>query len=352
MVMVKEHGMKRFIAILFAAFMLSGVMLIADESVLIDFANLTTDYPSGGADARENQATMVDFSTVAGSSYTPEEKKLMKTSLAIKNWEVVLSSSSRTVVNQSLSLTKPAKVRDGATNFSGANVLGVRIHFPADTYNGWALVRPPFEIPAYMDKTVVQGDALAVPQEERGKGSKFDNIGVVKNVGVLKSLSMNIHGLNFPHGVSVVLCDENNIEEEVFLGYLRFDGWKTLTWENPNYITEVRNRDLRVYPLYPKSAPMRRLVGIRFYRDASQEGGDFIGYVKDIKVVYDKAVLTLERDINDEMTWGILQKREEARRNAELKRLGHLQVLRYLETKKMHVEDAKPAQPAAGAQTK
>ena len=330
--------MKRYIAILFAAFMLSGVMLIADESVLIDFATLGNDYPSGTPS--ENQATMVDFSTVAGSSYTPEEKKLMKTSLSIKNWEIVLSSSSRTVTNQSLSLAKPAKVRDGATSFSGATVLGVRIHFPSDTYNGWAIVRPPFEIPAYMDKTALQGDTITVPQEEMGKGKKFDNIGVVKNVGVLKSLSMNVHGLNFPHGISVVLSDENNEEQEIFLGHLRFDGWKKLNWDNPNYVTEVRNRDLKTYPLYPKSAPMRKLIGIRIYRDAAQEGGDFIGYIKDISIVYDKAVLTLERDINDESTWGILQKREEARRNAELKRLGHLQVLRYLETKKMHIEDA------------
>jgi hypothetical protein len=64
--------------------------------------------------------------------------------------------------------------------------------------------------------------------------------------------------------------------------------------------------------------------------------------------VYDKAVLTLERDIDDEATWGILQKREEARRSAELRRLGHIQVLRYLETKKMHAGE----ESSAGAQTR
>jgi hypothetical protein len=64
--------------------------------------------------------------------------------------------------------------------------------------------------------------------------------------------------------------------------------------------------------------------------------------------VYDKAVLSLERDIDDESTWGILQKREEARRNAELKRLGNIQVLRYLEQKKMHAE--KPAAAPAPKQ--
>jgi hypothetical protein len=340
--------MKRYFAILFVALMLIGMGLSADESVLIDFAQLVADYPKDNP--KENQATMVDFSVVAGSSYTAEEKALMKTSLAIQNWEVLLASSSRSVMNQALSMAKPAKVREGAANFAGATVLGVRVHFPVDPFNSWALVRPPFEIPAYMDKTVVNADgSLSVPQEEVGKGRKFDNLGVVKNVGVLKSVSMNVHGLNFPHTISLVLMDENNEEQEIFMGNLQFDGWKKLTWENPNYVAEVRNRDLRVFPLYPKSAPMRKLIGIRIYRDAAHEGGDFIGYIKDISIVYDKAVLTLERDIDDEATWGILQKREEARRTAELRRLGHLQVLRYLELKKMHAGESAPSKAPAPA---
>lgn len=331
--------MKRVIAIITTAFMFTGALLVADEAVLIDFAQLTADFPSDTP--MENQATMVDFSGVAGSSYTEEEKALMKSSLAIQNWEVILSSSSRTVRNQSLSLARPARVRDGAANFAGATIMGLRIHFPTEPYNAWALIRPPFELPAYMDKASVGGDGrLTVSEDEAGRGRMFDSFGIVKNVGVVKSIKANVHGLNFPHSLSVILQDENNEEQEIFLGNLQFDGWREMKWENPNYISETRNRDLRVFPLYPKSAPMRKLTGIRIYRDASHEGGDFIGYIKDISIVYDKALLTLERDIDDEGTWGVLQKREEARRNAEMRRLGHIQVLRYLETKKMHVEEA------------
>ncbi len=333
--------MKRFLTIALAVFVFAGFPLAADEAVLLDFASLAADYPSD--EPKENSATMVDFSGVAGSSYTDEEKALMKTSLAIQNWEIVLSSSSRTVANQSLSFAKPAKVREGAANFSGSTVLGMRIHFPNESYNAWAMLRPPFAIPAYMDKGSLGSDgSVTVSEEEVGRGRMFDGIGIVKNVGVLKSVSMNVHGLNFPHSVSVVLQDENNEEQEILLGNMRFDGWRKMTWENPNYISEVRNRELRIFPLYPRSAPMRKLVGIRIYRDGAHEGGDFIGYFKDLSIIYDKALLTLERDIDDEGTWGILQKREEARRNAEIRRLGHLQVLRYLESKKMHVEE-KPA---------
>ncbi len=46
----------------------------------------------------------------------------------------------------------------------------------------------------------------------------------------------------------------------------------------------------------------------------------------------------MDTDLNHEEVWGILAQREEERRNAELSRLGNLQVLRYLEEQKMHQE--------------
>ena len=324
--------MKRFVILLLVALMASTV-LFAEKSVLIDFATLTADWP---ADApAENEATMLDFSVAAGSSFTAEEKAQMKTSLFIENWEVLLNSSARSVVNQGTSYTRAARVRENATQFANETVLGIRVRFPNEPFNSWALVQPPFDIPAYADVTTLDGDSLVISQEEVGRGRKFDGYGVVKNVGVLKSISVSIHGLNFPHGFSVILQDQNNREQEYFMGYLNFDGWRTLTWNNPNYIQEVRNRELRVFPLYPNSAPMLKLVGFRVYRDAAMTGGDFVGYVKDVSIVYDKAVLDIERDIDDESIWGILQDREEARRNQELLRLGNLQVLRFLESKKM-----------------
>ena len=310
---------------------------VAEQSTLIDFNDLAADYPAD--DPVNDEDTLVDFSGVAGSSFTEEELAQMKTSLAIQNWEVVLASSSRSVMNQSQSLVRPAPVNEDASQFPGETVLGVRVHFPTEPFNSWALVRPPFEIPAYADVTQVEGDDLIVPQEEQGRGRKFDSRGVVKNVGTLRSVSMNVHGLNFPHGISLVMQDENSETQEIFMGYVEFDGWRTLEWRNPNYITEVRNRELQRFPLYPNLAPMRKLVGIRVYRDAAMQGGDFVTYVKDITITYDRAVLQLERDIDDEAIWGILQEREEARRNAELRRLGQQQVLRFLERQKMHSPD-------------
>ena len=326
--------------------LLTGSVLFAEESVLIDFTTLTADTTVGkNKTPTENGATLVDFSNVAGATFTDEEKAAMKTSLALGNWEVVLASSARSVKNQSDTMTRESPISAKAKPFNGEEiagkkVLGIRIHFPVETFNSWAIVKPPFDIPAYADKTTLQGDKLVVDAKDAGMGAKFNTYGVVKNVGVVKTLSATVYGANFPNGLGVVLQDQDGNEQVMFMDYLQFDGWRTLTWTNPNYISEVRNRELRKYPLYPRSTPHVKLVGIIVYRDAAQEGGDFITYVKDLKMTFDKAIIETERDINDEVIWNILQQRYEARRMAELKRLGNLQVLRYLEKQKMHVEAA------------
>jgi len=316
--------MKRFFALVgIAFFFVSSVF--AEESVLIDFAEVVDDYQG------QNKATLMDFSSVAGSRYTDEEKAAMQTSLYIPNWEVRLSSSSRTVLNDSKSYVMAVTTGDEAAKFAGEQIMGVRIHFPLGTFNSNAIVRPPFEIPAYATSAV----------EEGKRGDQFNGYGVVKNVGVMKTLKVNVLGRNFPMGLSILLRDDKEEVQTVFMSYLDFDGWRELQWNNPNYITQVRNRELNTYPLYPRNTPAVTLEGILFTRDASQEGGDFISYIKDIKVVYDLAVRAdIDKDVDDEAVWGILENRELSRRNAELKRLGNLQVLRYLEGKKMDASAA------------
>ncbi len=334
--------MKRLFVVVIVV-LLAGGWAFAETSVLIDFTKLAADINLGKATVpNENKATIVDFSAIAGASFTDEEKAAMKTSLALGNWGVTLASSSRTVANQSLSMTREAPVSSQAKPYNGQDiagkkVLGIRVHFPEQPYNSWARIEPPFEIPAYADKTDLQGDRLVTLTTADAKGTKFDGYGVVKNVGVLKSLSLTVYGSNFPNGIGVVLADQDNNEQVIFLDYLQFDGWRTLTWNNPNYVTDVRNRELRTMPLYPKSEPNVRFAGLLLYRDAQQEGGDFVTYVKDVSIAYDLAVVNPLRDIDEEALWSIITQRNEARRLAELKRLGTLQVQRFLEKKKMDV---------------
>jgi hypothetical protein len=336
--------MKRVCILIGVLFLFISVGAFAETSTLVDFTNLAADVSlANEATPTENEATLVDFSGVAGSSFDEQLRKQMKTSLAIENWEVQLSSSSRTVGNQSRSFTREAVTRPDAADFqgetmSGITVMGVRVHFPLPSFNSYAVIKPPFEIPAYAIKTELQSDG-ELAEVQGDMGTKFDGYGVIKNVGVIKSVELTVYGSNFPNGIGIILKDQDEVEQNIFMDYLEFDGWKTLVWNNPNYITEVRNREIRKFPLYPKSEPFTKLVGLVLYRDSMQEGGDIITYVKDIKVTYDKAVLRPERDIDDEAIWGILSERQEARKAAELRRLGNLQVLRFLEQQKMHEEE-------------
>jgi len=333
--------MKRLFIFVVVGLLLGGTALFADESVMIDFTKLGADQTMGTNKApTENGSTLIDYSAVAGASFSDEEKAAMKSSLSLGNWQVTLASSARSIANQSVTMTKEASTNANAKQFNGEDmankkVLGVRIHFPIEPYNSWAMIQPPFDIPAYADKDSLQGAKLTIADADKGKGEKFNGFGVVKNVGVLKSLSITVYGANFPNGLGVVLSDQDGNEQTLFMDYLQFDGWRTLTWNNPNYINDVRNRELRKFPLYPKGTPYMKLVGIVIYRDAAQEGGDFVTYIKDIKVTYDKAIIENQRDINDEAIWGILQQRTQARQMAELKRLGNIQVLRFLEQQKM-----------------
>jgi hypothetical protein len=122
------------------------------------------------------------------------------------------------------------------------------------------------------------------------------------------------------------------------MGYLKYDGWAELTWNNPQYVLDVRNRELRIYPIYPTSTPFVKFNGFRLDRDADAIGGDFVTYFKDVKIIYDKAVLDTNRDIEYEKLWKIIETRENAKKVWEMERFGQNQILRYLEGQKQAQE--------------
>ena len=308
--------MKKLILITVALFVLSGAAtvfaqeggIVGGPKVLLDFASL--------------DETAIDFTKFPGAM--AEGITELTVDMAIENWSVNLAPSSASSANRILSYCKAVNSRK-----MEGDVMGVRIHFPEAPFNSWAKIVPPFEIPFYEDK---EG-------ESDGKGTKFINKGVLRNVGTIKSVSVRATGRNFPHSLSVSLKDEQDKVQDLFLGYLDFDGWKTLTWENPNYITDVKQRDLRKTPLYPESMPSIKFEHFTIFRQADQIGGDFVTYLKDVQMVYDLAILELERDIDDEAAWGILGTRRDAKRAAEIRRLGILQLLRKKEADKMrHAE--------------
>jgi len=338
--------MKRIIILLAIALVTAG-MLVAEQATLIDFSKLTADMhvkldPSDQDTApNQNRRTVMDYGQVAGGTFTDQQKSLMKTSLAIANWDVKFNSSSQTIANVSNTYTREAPSKQWGT------VMGVRIHYPVDYAYSKATIKPPFEIPAYEPMAEVNDDGVIQPSDSDGitGPSRFENeYGVLKNVGTIRSIAVNVYGLNFPHGLNVIIIDSEGNEKICFMGYLNFDGWAELTWNNPQYIFEVRNRDLRLYPLYPTTMPFIKFGGFRLDRDADRAGGDFITYFKDVKIIYDKARLDTDRDIDDEAIWGIINHRETEKKIFEMEKFGQNQILRYLDEQMRAKESWDPLQ--------
>ena len=344
---------KTFVFLAMAFLMLSAV--VAEEAIVIDFALLNADIIADKAgNPTQNRRTVMDFGVVAGASYTAEQKALMRTSLAIGEWEVILNSSSKNPTTVSLSRTAESKVSDEARNFKGQIVMGVRINFPEWMNNASADIRPAFYIPAYEPMATVSDDGNVqdpTEEEKASQKSRFEEgYGVVKNVGVVKSIAVNTYGMNFPHGLYVLVRNEHNEAKRYFMGYLLFDGWREMVWTNPSYITQVKSREVRLYPAYPTALPYIAFDGFSITRDGSHDGGDFVGYFKDVKVIYDKAVLNTVRDFADENIWGIQTQRDMERKQIEVRKFGHTQVFRYIEKEKMATENGfTPSEGAEGA---
>jgi hypothetical protein len=321
-------------------------LAFADQSVLIDFSNLVGDITIGG-DQPENRQTLMDFSrSTVGASFTDEQKARLRTSLLLGNWLVQLAPSSQNVVNNGLSFTKES------TSKEMGPVLGVRVHFPVEPFNSWALIKPPFDIPAYNfdaandDGTITPaGDDVNFynPSRFEKNADGTPGFGVIKNVGAIKSIAVRVYGLNFPYSLSVVYENDQGEQKTVPIGYLNYEGWAQLTWENPAYIANVRARTMRLYPLYPSNSSYIKFVGFLIQKDAAVVGGDFVTYFKDVQVIYDKAVLTDENglpnsDIDDESEWSIRKDREDERMRFESERFGIDQVLRYVDEQKRATE--------------
>ena len=334
--------MKRSFVFAIAALM-AGSFVFAKESVLIDFSQLDADIVADeNGNPTQNSRTVMDYSVAAGATFTDDQKSLMKTSLALNEWEVQLNSSAQNVESVALSQVVAAPVKDSAdVPFAGSNVMGVRVLFPTWANNANARIVPPFEIQAYepLADADENGTRQAQTDEQKGKYLFEDGYGLVKNVGTLKKISVTTMGMNFPHQLYVLLKDNDNVERRYYMGTLYFDGWKTLEWSNPNYITDVRTREIRVYPIYPRGTPFVKFCGFQVCRDAMHDGDNFIGYFKDVKIIYDLAVLSSDRDIDDEDVWGIITKKERDRQNSEMSRFGNKQVNRYLEKEKMATEE-------------
>ena len=107
--------MKKTFGLIAAAMLLVGGVAFADEAMLIDFTLLDADCcADDNGNATQNGRTVMDYSVSAGATFTEDQKDLMKTSLALPEWEVKLNSSAKTVSSLADSTVVAAPVKGEA----------------------------------------------------------------------------------------------------------------------------------------------------------------------------------------------------------------------------------------------
>jgi len=207
----------------------------------------------------------------------------------MSNWIVELRSSMARVPNilKSQCIAVQSKEHNQA-------VLGVRINFPTTRQNDRAYIRPQFPFFAY---------------DKQGNFANVSN-GIIVNVGMIKDVSVWVKGRNYPYDIAARLTDNNNITHEFFFGNMFFDNWRKLTWVNPNYIELLRDRVVERNPMYPKDIPYYRFNSFVVYREMEQIGGDFVFYIKNLTMTHDLHTTSMiDKDIDDEAVWKIIQQR-------------------------------------------
>lgn len=235
------------------------------------------------------------------------------------NWVVWLNESASLPENRRYSYVTNTDSKGNNGQWEAGKVLGVRVHFPVQSWNSFAMVKPPFEVEMYAG--------------ENG-GLYTGGKGVIHNVGAIKSITSWVYGRNFLVTYFVNLKNHNSEFTQYPMGNLYFSGWRQLKWDNQSYLSDVRDRVLVRRPLYPVMLPSVKFDSIQFYRSKDTLGGDFITYVKDIKVEHDIAIVEPDEDINDEGTWQILKTENERRQALEAVKIRETLELKNLEERR------------------
>lgn len=318
--------MRKLKCLLLAALLTVGSLtsVFAVEETLIDFDQYDAKLAQDGSYSKDRGARELDENLIPKFKISLDDMK-------IDRWVIQMNSSAKSIKAKLYSMTKAVKTK-GLVGGKPRTVLGARIHFPDWPFAAWAKIAPPFEFPTYK----ASGDFANV------------NNGLVKNTGQIYQIAVEVNGRNYNNALILKLKNEYEMEEEYFMGYLFFQGWRRLIWKNPHYISNVDLREVIRLPLYPKSIPYKKLSSFVIYRHGDQWGGDFVVYIANVKVSYDLAVLEEEKDIDDEAVWKIISTTAKAKAEKARKLNAELLDLRRRELAKMHKgahkkEEKKPA---------
>jgi hypothetical protein len=305
--------MKKFVSYLaVAALVLSSAVVFAQQ----------TPAPAAGEELLVEK-TLIDFTKLDDAAVNPE--------IQLNKWRIKLSGLSDNPTSRKLSgfnmvQVTSAEVNEPAKSENIAKAFGVRINFAQGYNNDWAQIRTEDPISEFRVK------------EEQG-------MGVLRNVGPIKKVSLMVRGLNYLHSVELRMVDRDGNYKNINFGSFYFNGWKRLTWINPDYIADKRKRDVVKLHLYPAELPLLKFDSLVVYKSSSERGGDFIFYVTDAKVEFEPYFTKEIKDIDNEAVWGIQEAGNASREARE-------DLLRFLKYSGSSNEEEYLKEEAARQQTK
>ncbi|NPV01295.1 MAG: hypothetical protein HPY53_07925 [Brevinematales bacterium] len=287
-----------------------GSVYSATEKVLIDFTEFEKNMTQVlDKDKQVHKEEIAKHPELDFAQYGYPTVEFSIDDWKLEMWRIKLNSSANTVKNNLDSYCQKVESKRFGT------VMGVRIHFPQWKFLSWALVSPPYDFFAYYDNGSYVNQLTADGENEMP-------MGVLVNVGQIKYIQAWVYGLNYTHQIALRLKDRDGNIQEYFLGHTQFDGWRQLTWVNPVYADDIRDRILQRIPLYPLSYPYVKFDSYVVYKPETDNGGDFIIYFKDVKLAFDRAIVRESLDIEDEKWWGILAQKTLDQKLYELKTIG------------------------------
>lgn len=239
--------------------------------VLIDFSTLIEEI---------SPETEIDFSDLSSLYGLPdEEKEKMKIDLSWRNWQLFIPPSILPFFNKNPSYIAPAQVKDSSPLFDGESILGMRLFFPVGKEETYTLY-PPFPIPF----------------EEGEKGSQFLNKGVIKNVGVIKEIQIDIYSENAGVKVSLNLENSKGKTLSIPFGNLNFWGWRRLIWLNPSYSKNLNYLKSKLQDTYGEDY---RFKSLSFTHPSSSTKSDALLFIRSIKVIYDKGAEDISLEVGN-----------------------------------------------------
>ncbi|AWG43020.1 flagellar protein [Candidatus Borreliella tachyglossi] len=253
--------------------------------LVLDFSELARD-PSP---TKLDLTNYVDYVYSGASGIVKQEDMIMD--LGINNWSVLLTPSARMQAYVKNSIVAPAVVKSDSKRYAGDTILGVRVLFPSHSQAS-AMIMPPFKIPFYSGEN----------------GNQFLGKGLIDNVKTMKEVKVTVYSLGYEVDLEVLFEDMNGMEYAYPLGTLKFKGWADLVWSNPNYIPVVNSRMVKDdIPNYPLASSKMRFKAFRVTKYHSSKEQNFIFYVKDVRVLYDKLSVSLDSDIDSESVFKVYE---------------------------------------------